>query len=156
MGSVNRALFKTIYVMKTNKSSDNFKAVLMGKLTEIAARDPLFAKSFEKENKNIQGCISYILSEVQKSGIMGFTDDEVFGMAMHYYDQDEIKDSAAPNCHIIINQKVRLTPEEIEAEKEKARLAVFNEVRNKMTRKNTPSTKSIVVPQKSLFDETTE
>ena len=38
-----------------------------------------------KPTKNIDNCITYILNQVKKSGCCGFSDDEIFGMALHYY-----------------------------------------------------------------------
>jgi len=73
------------------KTTDNFKAIILKTLEKRAKDDELFAKTFKKENKNIDDCIKYILNTVQKSKIQGFTDDEVYAMAVHYYDEDEIE-----------------------------------------------------------------
>jgi hypothetical protein len=35
-------------------------------------------------DKTLDGCIDYIFTTVQESGCNGFTDDEIFGMAVHY------------------------------------------------------------------------
>lgn len=75
----------------TMKTSDAFKNTIQSYLEGRAATDELFAISFAKEDKTIDNCINYILTTVQKSGCNGFTDDEVFGMAVHYYDEDQIE-----------------------------------------------------------------
>ena len=75
---------------KDIKVSDPFKQVVFAELTRRAEEDSLFAKSFSKPNKNIDACISYVLNTVKQSGICGFTDDEVFGIAAHYWDEDDI------------------------------------------------------------------
>lgn len=67
------------------KTTDHFKTVIEVYLTQRAEYDELFAMSFNNPNKNIDDCITYILNSVQRSGYNGFTDDEVFSMAMHYY-----------------------------------------------------------------------
>ena len=54
-------------------------------MEERALNDELFAVSFRKPNKSIDDFIIYILNTVQKSGCNGFTDDEVYSMAVHYY-----------------------------------------------------------------------
>ena len=46
------------------KTTENFKKVISDKLQEIASNDPLFAESLKKEDKNIEGCITYILNTV--------------------------------------------------------------------------------------------
>lgn len=71
--------------------TENFKSVIQNHLNQVATKDSLFAKNLSKENKNIDECINYILSEVQKSKCNAFADDEIFNMAIHYYDEDDIK-----------------------------------------------------------------
>lgn len=61
-------------------------------LDERAGNDPLFAASYAKEGKNIDECFRYILSEARKRGTsVCMTDEEVFGLAVHYYDEDKIE-----------------------------------------------------------------
>ena len=36
-------------------------------------------------------CVTHILNYVQKSGCNGFTDGEIFGQAIHYYEENEIE-----------------------------------------------------------------
>ena len=102
------------------KSTESFKQTIEAKLQEMAAADPLFAKSLKKEGKNLDACINYILNTVQKSGCHGFTDEEIFGMAAHYYDEDKIEVGKAVNCTVVVNHTVELTPEELKTAKEKA------------------------------------
>jgi len=66
-------------------------------LKERAALDALFAPSLEKEKKSLGGCWNYILSEARKkaeNGCACLEDEEVFNMAVHYYDEDDIKVSS--------------------------------------------------------------
>lgn len=67
------------------KSTAYFTRTILTYLEQRASIDPLFAQSFANLNKNIDDCCTYILNEVQKSGCNGFTDDEVYSMAVHYY-----------------------------------------------------------------------
>lgn len=68
------------------KSTNHFKNTIQACLEQRAASDPQFEWAYTtKENKNINDCITYILNAVQKSGCNGFTDDEIFGMAVHFY-----------------------------------------------------------------------
>ena len=83
-------------------TTEQFKKTIKEYLENRAAGDELFAKSYAKENKSIDECINFILQQVQKSGCNGFTDEEVYGMAIHYYDEDSIKDVAKPSdCHVL-------------------------------------------------------
>ena len=69
------------------------KQVIQSYLEERAKRDPLFATSYAKPNKKIDECYDYIISQAKKRGgsVVCMSDDEVFGLAVHYYDEDDIK-----------------------------------------------------------------
>ena len=102
------------------KTSEAFKKTIREYLEQRAKEDQLFAASYAKENKNIDECCNYILQEVQKSGCNGFSDDEIFGMAIHYYDEDDIKNVKPVNARVVVNHVVELTEEEKKAAKEAA------------------------------------
>ena len=68
------------------KSTEHFKAVILQYLQKRAETDSIFAPRFANPEKNIDDCTTYILNTCQNSGCNGFTDEEVFGMAVHYYD----------------------------------------------------------------------
>ncbi len=88
------------------KASDGFKTAIENYLKEMAATDELFAETLKKPAKNINDCINYIFTTVQKSGINGYSDAEVFGMAVHYYDEDDIKPGKAVNARVVVNHHV--------------------------------------------------
>ena len=73
------------------KVSEQFKSTIKAYLDNMAAVDSLFAPVYQKPTKNIDNCITYILNQVKKSGCCGFSDDEIFGMALHYYQEDNIE-----------------------------------------------------------------
>lgn len=67
------------------------KEAIKAYLDKRAATDELFAVSYAKENKNLDECFQYIIGEVRKRGTQVYmTDEEVFGLAVHYYDEDNI------------------------------------------------------------------
>ena len=78
------------------KTTDHFKRTIQAYLEQRAAEDKLFAVAYRKEGKNIDDCVTYILNEVQRSGCNGFTDGEVYSMAVHYYDEDDIEVGKPP------------------------------------------------------------
>jgi len=102
------------------KTSDAFKETIQTYLEERAKSDELFAASYAKENKNIDECCNFILGEVQKSGCNGFTDEEVYSMAVHYYDEDNIKNVKPLSARVVVNHVVELTEEDKKAAKELA------------------------------------
>jgi hypothetical protein len=103
------------------KASPQFKKIIQDHLEARATSDPLFAPIFAKENKNIDECINYIMVTVQKSGCNGFADDEIFSMAVHYYDEDSIKDVKPVNAKVVVNHSSGKTDEAPEAKPAKVK-----------------------------------
>lgn len=100
------------------KGTEAFQQTIKAYLDKRAAEDELFAVSYAKEGKTIEECCNYIFGQVQKSGCCGFTDDEIFGLAVHYYDEDIKKEDCKPvNCKVVVNHHVEIS----EAEKAEAR-----------------------------------
>lgn len=134
------------------KTTDNFKETIKEYLNHRAITDELFATSYSKPKKNIDECCNYILAEVQKSGCNGFTDDEIFSMAVHYYDEDNIKSDKSPNCRIVVNHVVELTEEEKKKAKEAAIKKLQDEAYNALKKKATKHKKvDESVEQMTLF-----
>lgn len=97
------------------KPSDDFKKTIEAYIKNQAETDPLFAPCLEKEGKSIDDCCTYILNWVQASKCNGFTDAEIFGQAMHYYQEDKIEVGKPINCKVVVNHEpvpVVLTEEE--------------------------------------------
>lgn len=106
-------------------------------MEQRAEYDELFARSYRNPLKNIEDCITYILNYVQKSGCNGFDDDEIFGQAVHYYDEADIEVGKPIDCKVVVNHHVELTEEEkAEARKEAIKRAE-NEVYSRMTQRKT-------------------
>jgi hypothetical protein len=114
------------------KPSTNFEKTIFQHLEKLAQNDPLFAQTFAKPNKNIAECCAYILNVVYKSGQNGFADDEVFEMAVHYYDEDEIEIGGELKAKVIINRNVPLTEDELKEAKQKAIDQVISAEKNKL------------------------
>lgn len=121
------------------KVSTHFQTEIQSYLEQRAEYDELFARSYRNPLKNIEDCVTYILNEVQKSGCNGFADDEIFGMAVHYYDEADIEIGKPIGCKVVVNHTVELTEEEkAEARKEAIKRAE-SEAYSRMTkRKTTP------------------
>ncbi|QQV90929.1 PcfK-like protein [Polaribacter phage Freya_1] len=97
------------------KTTENFKKAIQDHLNKLAEKDSLFAETLKKKNKNIDDCITYILNQVKASGCNGFADEEIFGMAVHFYDEDYIKPgSKIKNYNVVVNHK----PEVLKVKKE--------------------------------------
>lgn len=134
------------------KGTDIFKRTIHTYLVKRAASDELFAEKYANPDKNIDECCTYILSEVQKSGCNGFADDEIYGMAVHYYDEDNIEIGKASNVHVVVNHVVELTEEEKAEARQEAIKKLQTETYNKMKQPIKKAKKIELNPQPSLFD----
>ena len=121
-------------------------------LEQRAEEDTLFAKKYRNPAKNIDECVTHILNYVQKSGCSGFTDGEIFGQAIHYYEENEIEVGKPMNCQVMVNHVVELTEEEkAEARQNAARRYQEEELR-KLQNRNRPPARKVTQSQPSLFD----
>ena len=103
------------------------KETIQKYLDERAKTDELFAKSYSKPEKNIDECLKYIISEVRKKAdgeAACMTDDEVFSLTVHYYDEDNIvvgpKVDASKVKIVNAAAEIELTDEEKAQAKERA------------------------------------
>lgn len=136
------------------KVSIHFKNEIQNYLEQRAEYDELFAHSYRNPLKNIEDCLTYILTYVQKSGCNGFSDDEIFGQAVHYYDEVDIEIGKPIDCKVVVNHMVELTVEEKEQARRDAVKRIENEAYAKMKqhRERTTAKKVEVKPQATLFD----
>lgn len=72
-----------------------FQQIIKSYLDKRAAQDAQFADSYSNTEKSIEQCCAYIMSEAKKkckgSGCVAISDAEVFGLAVHYYDEKDIQ-----------------------------------------------------------------
>ena len=121
-------------------------------LEQRAEEDALFAKKYRNPAKDMDECVTHILNYVQKSGCNGFTDGEIFGQAIHYYEENEIEVGKPMNCQVVVNHVVELTEEEkAEARQNAARRYQEEELR-KLQNRNRPPARKVTQSQPSLFD----
>jgi hypothetical protein len=136
--------------------TEQFTRTIAEYLNLRAATDPLFAPNLAKPHKNIEDCITYILKQVQQSGCNGFEDDEIYSMAVHYYDEDDLEMGSHVACHVVVNHTLVLTEEEkAEARKQAIQQYQAQELRRLQEPrqvKTKASTNSEQAPQPSLFD----
>lgn len=92
----------------------------------MALRDASFAERYCNPAKKVDDCITYIINQVQKSGLHGFDDSEIYALAVHYYVEDNIDPGTPVQCQVIVNHHVELTEEEIAEQRRKAKEEVFS------------------------------
>lgn len=145
---------------------ESIKDIIKSYLDERARTDELFAKSYAKKNKSIDKCCTYIFGEALKNST-AFTsnakgcmmdNDVVYGMAVHYYDEDDIKVNKLPsNVRTSAStttpaKPVKLTEEDEKKAREEAIKRLTEEQYAMLKKKPSRSKKEATeVKQMSLF-----
>ena len=123
---------KTIKAFLDKKASEDadFKAKYEAALAEPEEKG--------KRKKDITACCNYIISEVRKTGRSGFDDAEIYGMALHFYDEKEVTapdGNAQKGVQVVVNTKIELTKADKERIEKEAREKVEAEERAKAEKK---------------------
>ena len=135
------------------KGSETFTQDIKNYLDDFAAKDSLFAIKYANEKKNIEDCITYILNTVQQSNCNGFADGEIYSMAIHYYEEEEIEVGKRSSVRVVVNHHVELTEDEKAAMKQKALDDAYEQQRKSLiavTKKNNAT--KVEQPTLFLFD----
>jgi hypothetical protein len=115
------------------KTTDYFKQTIQAYLEQRAAEDSLFAEVYANPAKSIDECVTYILNTVKASGCNGFADEEIYSMAIHYYDEPDIEVGNKVDMQVVVNHTIVLSPEEQAQARQKAIDRATNEAYSKMT-----------------------
>lgn len=135
-----------------NKATDYFKQTIQSYLQRRAQEDELFAPRYADPKKNIDDCITFILNYVKQSGCNGFADDEIYSLALHYYDEDDI-DIGKPltNCKVVVNHTIELSEAEKAEARRQAMQKATDEAYRKITQGKNKTKKAETATQSSLF-----
>jgi len=137
------------------KTTDYFKQCIQDYLEQKAMEDGLFRAKYENPNKNIDDCITYLLNYVKESGVCGMADAEVFGIATHYYEEENIEVGKPIDCNVVVNRAIELTDQEKAEARQQAIMQYRNEeLRKLQVRANRQAAKreTPTAQQPSLFD----
>ena len=138
------------------KGTNHFKNIIKAYLDKRAQEDELFRAKYETTSRTIEDVVTYILNQVKASGCCGFSDDEIYSMAVHVIDEPSIEIGKPTNCSVVVNHHVELTEEE-KAEQKALALKRFQdeELRKLQTRNSKPKVvkpQATKQPELSLFD----
>ena len=114
---------------ETDKKKESpFESIIRRYLEMLAEQDKLFAETFKKPNKSVAECCKYIKQEAQKlkDGNVAIVEDAtVYGWAVHYYDEDDIKVESTPAAKVVASAPKPAKP--AEPKKPEARqLSIFD------------------------------
>lgn len=99
-------------------------------LDNMAKSDELFAAKYANPKKSIDECCKYITGEAYaraKDGTAVISDEEVYGMAVRYYDEENIEIRKAPSV-----KTSSAEPELTEEQQEKLRKQAEKEYKAKV------------------------
>lgn len=137
------------------QNNDYFKDAIKAHLDKLAEQDDFFAHFYARADKNLEDCCKYIISEVKKSGRCGFADEEIFGLAAHYYEEenDALGKIYNHQCKVVVNHEVSLSESEIAEAKKRAYEQILKEEKERLTKKNKPAKVEVKedVEELSLF-----
>lgn len=108
------------------KSTERFKETIKAYLDRMAVTDELFRVKYEATTRSIDDVVTYILNQVKASGCCGFSDDEIYSMAVHVIDEPDMEIGKPLDCNVVVNHHVELTEEE-KAEQKAIALKRFQE-----------------------------
>ena len=119
------------------KATDYFKQTIQSYLQRRAQEDELFAPRY---------------ANPKKSGCNGFADDEIYSLALHYYDEDDI-DIGKPltNCKVVVNHTIELSEAEKAEARRQAMQKATDEAYRKITQGKNKTKKTETTTQSSLF-----
>ena len=106
------------------------KTAIKDYLDNRAKTDELFAEKYANPKKSIDECCKYITGEAYaraKDGTAVISDEEVYGMAVHYYDEENVEIRKAPSV-----KTSSAEPELTEEQQEKLRKQAEKEYKAKV------------------------
>lgn len=135
------------------KGTEHFKQTIKAFLDRKAASDELFAQNYSKPHKTLDDCVTYVLNWVQRTGCSGFSDDEIFGQCIHFFDEDGIDIGKPIECKVVVNHHIELTEEEkAEARQKAIRQYQEEEMQKIKNRKKTKPAPAQTIVAPTLFD----
>lgn len=100
--------------------SNPFYDAIKEYLDTYAKDNPQFKEKYENPKKSIEKCCEFIVSKVQKMNVKGLDDSEVYYLARHYFEEENLDFKEGISCNVVVNKTIKLTPEEIEKAKQDA------------------------------------
>lgn len=113
------------------KGTDHFKELIQNYLDNRAKEDVLFRAKYETTTRTIDDVVNYIFHAVQQSGCCGFSDMEVYAMAVHAIDEPHLEICKPMDCNVVVNHHIELT----EAEKAEQRAIALKRYQEEEMRK---------------------
>lgn len=137
------------------------KKLIQEYLNDKAKGDELFEKMYKKPGKDIDGCWDYIVNTAKRKGgaCVCMSDDEVFGLAVHYYCEDDLEVKKLPDgfkaaasggkVDLLSDDEKKKLKEQAEKE---FKAKMMKELEGERTQNKKPKRKKNEVGMASLFE----
>lgn len=124
--------------MSKQKTTEVFQQTIEKYLDARASADEQFAKRYPDPKRPVSMCCDYIVEQVRKTGRNGFADEEIYGLAVHFYDEDitDVKRGAMAGVKIVHPGAPELTEEEVAEAKRKALENVERQEAERLAKEN--------------------
>lgn len=89
---------------------NTFEKIIKDYIEEACKNDEVLAGKYEKSGKDIEGCCKYIKAEAKKKaqgGCAVIEDAEVFGWAVHYFDEGLKAPANTPKAEVKVGTTVQ-------------------------------------------------
>lgn len=88
----------------TMKSNDSAIRAMQEMLQQKCIEEPAFALKMASSSKSMEGAVSYLCSQVQKSGLTCLDNQSVASILYHYFDEADIEEVNNVNCNIVVSK----------------------------------------------------
>ena len=102
-----------------------FEEAIKKYLDQRAAEDPQFAEKYANPKKSVAECCKFIVGEAfakKENNVSCLPDAEVYGLAVHYYDEDDIKIKAVQNQRPMVYKAPAEKPAPVLTDEERKRM----------------------------------
>ena len=120
--------------MKTKLTASNtYEQVVLDYIESLDA--PELIEKINAGDKGLSDCMSYVKSQAKSKAVNGcavLTDQEVFGMAVHYFEEDSIKKGATPSAPKVKTEQKQIEKPKVEKPKAPV-IAKSNDIEGQMS-----------------------
>lgn len=101
-------------------------------LEKHCEKEPEFRHKYENPKKSMKDCVQYVINQVKESGSEGFPDRVIYGMVLHYYDEEQIDIGKAIDVKVKVNRFIEITDEEKEELRSKAKREIIEDEKKRI------------------------
>ena len=130
-----------------------FEQAISRWLDKEKANDEMFADQVKASGKTVEGCCNYIIQRVRESKQCGYSDDEIYGMARHFFDEDSEKDPGKQDVQrIVVSGHIELSESEKAELKRQAEKEYLRQLQEEAKKRETAQREKMKARQQASKD----